>query len=56
MEVFTFHSRQTYLDELEEEFQRQFDMNKRLGVAFITEHGKPDEAVSHMLTAWDVIG
>lgn len=56
MEVFSFHSRKTYLDELRDEFQRQFDMNKRLGVAFITENGKRNESVTHMLTAWDVIG
>lgn len=56
MEVFTIHNRQTYVDELQEEFQKQFDNNKRLGVPFITEHGKPNEAISHMLTAWDVIG
>lgn len=56
MEVFSFHSRKTYLDELRDEFQRHFDMNKRLGVAFITENGKRNESVTHMLTAWDVIG
>ena len=56
MEVFTFHHKLTYLDELQNEFQKQFDRGKRLGVAFITETGKPDEDVISMLTAWDVIG
>lgn len=56
MEVFTFHDKGTYIDELQEEFHRQFEDNKRVGVAFITENGKRGEAVTHMLTAWDVIG
>jgi len=56
MEVFTFHSKLTFLDELQAEFQKQFDQGKRLGVAFITETGSPNEDVTHMLTAWDVIG
>ena len=56
MEVFTFHDKGTYLDELQEEFRRQFENNKRVGVAFITENGKRSEAVTHMLTAWDVVG
>ena len=56
MEVFTFHHKYTYLDELQDEFQRQFDKRKRLGVAFITETGKRSEDVIAMLTAWEVIG
>ena len=56
MEVFVFHNKKTYIDDLKEEFQRKFDENKRIGVVFITENGRRNEAVSCMLTAWDLIG
>lgn len=56
MEVFTFHSTMTYLDEIKNEFKRQFDQGKRLGVAFLTATGNRNEDVFGMLTAWDIIG
>ena len=56
MEVFIFHNKKTYVDDIKDEFQQQFDENKRIGVVFITEHGKRDESINRMLTAWDLVG
>jgi len=55
-EIFTFHHQFTFLDELQEEFQRQYRRGKRIGVAFLTDTGDRDEEVLSMLTAVDVLG
>lgn len=55
-EIFTFHHQFTFLDELQEEFQRQYRNGKRIAVAFLTHTGRPEEDVIGMLTAWDVLG
>lgn len=55
-ESFVFISRGTYVDELEAQFEREFSRGRRIAAAFVTEHGKRDEGLLGMLTAWDVLG
>ena len=55
-EVFAFCARDMYVDELVAEFEKWFGQGKRLCAAFLTEHGKAEEALLGIVTAWDVLG
>ncbi len=54
-EVYLFVPRAMYADELEDLFEEQFKRGKRVEIAFVTEHGKPDESILGMITAWDLL-
>lgn len=54
-EVYLFVARTMYADDLEDLFEREFRRGKRVEIAFVTEHGSPDEAVLGMITAWDLL-
>lgn len=54
-EVFTFHAKDVYVDEIEQAFEAHSALGRRVSMAFITEHGKRDERIIGLLTAWDVI-
>lgn len=53
-EVFEFTHRGAQLSEVYMIFNKAIKVRRRVGVLFITEHGKPDEKLLGMLTAWDL--
>ena len=55
-EYFEFVSRDTLLSDVEVLFQKGLKERKRVAVVYITEHGKRDEKLLGMITAWDVAG
>lgn len=55
-EYFVFVPRATLLDEIEGIFQKGLKDLKRIAVIYITEHGKPEEKLLGMITAWDLAG
>ena len=56
MEDFVFVSKNRTIYDIEELFKDYFSQNKRIGCIYITEHGKKNEEILGMLTAWDVLG
>ena len=54
-EVYLFVPRSMYAEDLEDLFEEQFRRGKRVEIAFITEHGRPEESVLGMVTAWDLL-
>lgn len=55
MEQFIFIEKNCYVDELEEKIEQAFLKNKRIGLAFITENGKPTQKLQGIITPWDII-
>ena len=55
-EEFMFISRNKNIYDVEDIFKNYFQRKKRLGCVFITEHGKSNENILGMLTAWDILG
>ncbi len=55
MEIFTFAPCHTYLDELEERFEKAFHQGKRIGMAFLTADGQRTSPLMGIITAWDII-
>ena len=55
-EYFEFISKEAMLDEVEEIFKKGLQDLKRIAVVYITEHGKKEERLLGMLTAWDIAG
>lgn len=55
MEIFTFAPCHTYLDELEERFEKAFHQGKRIGMAFLTADGQRTSPLKGIITAWDII-
>ena len=56
MEKFEFISRRRNIYDIEELFKNYFSVHNRIGCVYITEHGRKDENIIGMLTAWDVLG
>lgn len=54
-EVFTFHAKASYVDEVEDAFEAHSALGHRVAMAFVTEHGKREERILGLLTAWDII-
>ena len=55
-EYFKFVDRDCLFWEAEEMFKETVNNGKRLAVVYITEHGRKEEYILGMLTAWDVAG
>ena len=55
-EEFMFISRNKNIYDVEDIFKNYFQRKKRVGCVFITEHGKSNENILGMLTAWDILG
>lgn len=55
-EIYVFEEMSATLDQVEEHFRAAEKKGRRLGMVFLTEHGKPTEKVLGILTAWDVVG
>jgi CBS domain-containing protein len=55
-EYFEFVSRYTLLVDVETLFKKRLKERKRIAVVYVTEHGKKDEKLLGMITAWDVAG
>ena len=56
MEKFEFIARNTNVYDVQELFNNYFSNDKVLGCVFVTEHGKKEESILGMFTAWDVLG
>ena len=56
MEEFKLIPRDMNIFDVQELFNNYFSNNKVLGCVFVTEHGKKDENILGMFTAWDVLG
>lgn len=55
MESFLFVSRNTFVDDLEAEFEKSFNRGIRLGAIFATATGSEKEIVLGMITPWDIL-
>ncbi len=53
-EQFLFTGRETPIDELSELFEKAENAGRRLGMIFVTEHGRASERMTGIITAWDV--
>lgn len=53
-ESYEFVSRNTYLTDIYALFNAALKIRRRIGVVFVTEHGKPDEKLLGIITAWDL--
>jgi CBS domain-containing protein len=53
-EVFAFLPRSAFLPEVYEVFNKAIKVRKRVGMVFITEHGKENEKPLGIITAWDL--
>lgn len=51
---FLFADRKTPIDELSDLFDEAAQNEKKIGMIFVTEHGKESEALLGIITAWDV--
>ena len=51
---FAFVARREPADEVAELFQASLRQANRLVMVFVTEHGKPDERLLGIITAWDL--
>ena len=51
---FAFVARHEPADEVAELFQASLRQASRLAMVFVTEHGKPDERLLGIITAWDL--
>lgn len=55
-EVYVFEEMSATVDQVEAHFRAAEKKGRRVGMVFLTEHGKPTEKVQGILTAWDVVG
>lgn len=55
MEDFLFFNANNYVEELENEIEKSFKRGKRIGIAFLTQNGKPNEELQGIITPWDII-
>jgi predicted transcriptional regulator len=55
-EYFEFVQKDTLLSDVELMFQERLKARKRIAVVYITEHGKQNERLLGMITAWDIAG
>lgn len=55
-ERYEFADRAILFDELHERFEADYANPRRLAAVFVTEHGKPTEALLGMITPWDILG
>ena len=55
-EIFTFHPKTLFVDELRDEFEQQYRKGRRISAAFLTENGKSQEPLIGMITPWDILG
>ena len=55
-EIFTFHPKNLYVDELQDVFEEQYRKGRRISSAFLTENGKQSEPLIGMITPWDILG
>ncbi len=55
-EYFEFINKDALLTEVEEIFKKGLKDLKRIAVVYITEHGKKEEKLLGMITAWDLAG
>ena len=55
METFVFVKATTYVEELEKKIQEEFQKNKRVGMAFVTDNGRKDGVLQGIITPWDII-
>lgn len=53
-ESFVFLSRKSSLSDVYKIFNDAIKIHKRIGMVFITEHGKPTEKLLGIITAWDL--
>ncbi len=54
-EEFIFFRADAYAEELEEEFEAAYRRGKRIGIAFITAGGSPDEPLQGIVTPLDIL-
>ena len=55
MESFVFVKANSYVEDLESEFERSLNRHQRIGMAFVTVNGKPTEKLQGIITPWDII-
>ncbi len=55
LESFIFIKSSLYVEEIEDIFQKNFNQKKRIGVAFVTNNGRPDEPLQGLITPWDIL-
>lgn len=55
MEAFLFFKNDSYVEELEAEIESYFKKDKRIGITFLTQNGKPKEKLLGIITPWDII-
>lgn len=55
-ELILFVSKNTSYDDVVNKFISKFKENERLSCIMVTEHGKSDEKVLGIITAWDILG
>lgn len=55
-EVYRFVSRNLYVDELRDIFEKTYSGGKRLAMVFVTENGKEGEKLLGTISPWDVLG
>jgi CBS domain-containing protein len=53
-EVFAFLPRKVLLAQVYEEFNKAIKKRERIGMLFITEHGREEEKLLGIITAWDL--
>lgn len=55
-EAFWFTEKTTPIDELSDLFDEASRNNQKIGMLFVTEHGRESEKLLGIITAWDVAG
>ncbi len=55
-ETYRFVSRELYVDELKEYFEKTYSGGKRLSMVFVTQNGNPTEKLLGIISPWDVLG
>lgn len=55
METFVFVKPSVYVEELETIVEKAFDKGQRVGLAFVTASGKPNDRLQGIITPWDMI-
>lgn len=55
MEEFLFFNSNSYVEELENEFEKAFKVGKRIGIAFLTQNGHAKDKLQGIITPWDII-
>lgn len=54
-EKFRFIKQDSYVYEIEDVFEEAFHKNERIGMLFVTAHGKAEEKILGIITPWDVL-